>query len=57
MSSAAWSRVMCSVEQAVENLESRLFFGRQYHILHEVNVTAMIYPGHLDSGLTLNVTG
>ena len=36
--------VQCHVlrEQAVENLESRLFFGFQSHILHEVSVTFML---------------
>ena len=29
-------------QQAVENLESRLFFGSQCHILHGVNVTFML---------------
>ena len=38
------SLVQCHVlrEQAVENLESRLFLGIQCHILHEVNVTFML---------------
>ena len=36
--------VQCHVlrEQAVENLESRLFFGLQSHILHEVSVTFVL---------------
>ena len=29
-------------EQAVENLESRLFLGSQSHILHEVSVTFLL---------------
>ena len=29
-------------EKAVQNLESRLFFGIQSHILHGVNVTFML---------------
>ena len=29
-------------KQVVENLESRLFFGLQYHILHGVNVTFLL---------------
>ena len=29
-------------EQVVENLESRLFFGFQSHIIHEVSVTFML---------------
>ena len=41
--------------QAVENLKSALFFWGQCHILHDV--TAMMGPGHLDQGLTLDVTG
>ena len=38
------SLVPCHVlrEQAVENLKSRLFFGLQCHILHEVSVTFML---------------
>ena len=36
--------VQCHVfcEQAVEDLESRLFFGRQSHILHKLNVTFLL---------------
>ena len=45
--------VLCC--QAVENLKSALFFWGQCHILHDV--TAMMGPGHLDQGLTLDVTG
>ena len=29
-------------QQAVEDLESRLFFGRQSHILHKLNVTFLL---------------
>ena len=29
-------------KQVVENLESRLFFGRQYHILHGETVTFLL---------------
>ena len=29
-------------QQAVEDLESRLFFGRQSHILHKMNVTFLL---------------
>ena len=38
------SLVQCHVlrEQAVQNLKSRLFFGLQSHILHEVSVTFML---------------
>ena len=38
------SLVQCHVlrEQAVENLKSRLFFGLQCHILHEVSVIFML---------------
>ena len=45
--------VLCC--QAVENLKSALFFWGQCHILHDV--TAMMGPGHLDQGLTLDVDG
>ena len=29
-------------KQVVQNLESRLFFGPKYHILHGVNVTFLL---------------
>ena len=40
--------------QAVQNLQSVLLFWGQCHILHDV--TAMMGPGHLDQGLTLDGT-
>ena len=43
--------VLC--QQAVENLESRLFFGSQRHILHGVECD--IYAGQLATTFLLNV--
>ena len=53
INSAVQGHVLCC--QAVENLKSALFFWGQCHILHDA--TAMMGPGHLDQGLTLDVTG
>ena len=43
-SNQSGSLVQCHVlrEQAVQNLESRLFFRSQSHILHGVNVTFLL---------------
>ena len=45
------SYMLC--QQAVHNLESRLFFGLQSHILHMLNVT--LYAGQLARTLSLDV--